>query len=178
MYETLTWIMADFQESTIADLKYRFKDLGAQTAAFRVLTKFENMNDKEIEGCLNTLIESYDMDPISLVTKFENWMDIYEDENFNYSIEALEYFHQLSLGSNDYTLVHELYFILVVLPYSTAECDRGCSTMNGIKNDTRDRLGDILVDLMFIAIYGDSFEFDYDTLGAYVAKEIWKYKKP
>ena len=136
------------------------------------------MNDKEIEGCLNTLAESYRMDPIALATEFENWMDIYEDENFNSSIEALEYLHQLSVGSNDYSLVHELYSILVVLPYSTTESERGFSTMNDIKSDTRDRLGDILVDLMFIAMYGDSFEFDYDTLGAYVAKEIWKYKKP
>ena len=84
--------MADFQECTIADLKYRFKDLGAQTAAFRVLTKFESMHDQEIEGCLSTLAESYDMDPISLATEFENWMDIYEDENFNSSIEALGIF--------------------------------------------------------------------------------------
>ena len=65
----------------------------------------------------------------------------------------------------------------MVLPYSTAECDRGFSTMNDIKNDTRDRLGDILAGLMFITMYGDSFEFDYYTLGAYVAKEIWKCKK-
>ena len=95
-------------------MKYRFKDIGAQTAAFWVLTKFENMNDKDIEGCLNTLAESYRMDPIVLATECENWMDIYEDKNFNNSIEALEYLHQLSLGSNDYTLVHEPYSILVV----------------------------------------------------------------
>ena len=50
--------------------------------------------------------------------------------------------------------------------------------MNDIKSDTRKRLDDILVDLMFIAMYGDSFEFDYDALGGYVAKEIWKLKKP
>ena len=121
------------------------------------------MNVKEIEGYLNTLVESYDKDPISLVTEFENWMDIYEDENFNNSIEALEYLHQLSVGSNDYSLVHELYFILVVLPYSIAECERAFSTMNGIKSDTRKQLDDILVDLMFIAMYGDSFEFDYES---------------
>ena len=102
----------------------------------------------------------------------------YEDENFNSSIEALEYLHQLSVGSNDYSLVHELYSILVVLPYSIAECERAFSTMNGIKSDTRKQLDDILVDLMFIAMYGDSFEFDYDALGAYIAKEIWKCKNP
>ena len=50
--------------------------------------------------------------------------------------------------------------------------------MNDIKSDTRNRLDDILVDLMFISMYGDSFEFDYDALGAYVVKEISKCKKP
>ena len=89
------------------------------------------MNDKDIEGCLNTLAESYRMDPIVLATEFENWMGItfylihlseggvtlspicnHEDRNFNNSIEALEYLHQLSVGSNDYPLVHELYSFL------------------------------------------------------------------
>ena len=71
-------------------LKYRFKDLGAQTAPFRILTKFENMNDKEIEDCLNTLAESNGMDPIPLATEFENWMGIllHEDENLNNLIEV------------------------------------------------------------------------------------------
>ena len=36
----------------------------------------------------------------------------HEDRNFNNSIEALEYLHQLSVGSNDYPLVHELYSFL------------------------------------------------------------------
>ena len=49
--------------------------------------------------------------------------------------------------------------------------------MNGIKSDTRKQLDDILVDLMFIATYGDS-EFDYGALDAYIVKEIWKCKKP
>ena len=75
------------------------------------------MNDKEIEDCLNTLAESYRMDQIALTTEFENWMGIYEDENFNNSIGALEYLHQLSVGSNDYTLMDELYSILVVLQH-------------------------------------------------------------
>ena len=71
-------------------MKNLFNDLGAQTAAFRILTKFENMNDKEIEDCLNTLAESNGMDPIPLATEFENWMDIllHEDENLNNLIEV------------------------------------------------------------------------------------------
>ena len=49
--------------------------------------------------------------------------------------------------------------------------------MNDIKNDSRNRLGDILLDLMLIAMYGDEHEFDYEKLGEHVAAEIWHYKK-
>ena len=76
---------------------------------------------------MNTLAESYGMDPISLTIEFENWMDMSTDENFNASIEALEYLYQLSFVLDDYHLMHELYSILVVLLYSTAECERGFS---------------------------------------------------
>ena len=34
------------------------------------------------------------------------------------------------------------------------------------------RLGDILLDLMLIAMYGDEHEFDYEKLGEHVAAEI------
>ena len=49
--------------------------------------------------------------------------------------------------------------------------------MNDIKTDTRNRLGDILLDFMLIAMYGDEHEFDYEKLGEHVAAEIWHYKK-
>ena len=35
--------------------------------------------------------------------------------------------------------------------------------MNDIKTDTRNRLGDILLDFMLIAMYSDEHEFDYCT---------------
>ena len=51
------------------------------------------------------------------------------------------------------------------------------ATMNDIKTDTQNRLGDILLDLMLIAMYGDEHEADYEILGGHVAKEIWHYRK-
>ena len=65
-----------------------------------------------------------------------------------------------------------------ILPYATADCERGFSVMDFIKSDVRNRLGNILYDLMLIAMYGSDHEFDYTTLGAHVAKEVWGYKKP
>ena len=77
----------------------------------------------------------------------------------------------------DYNLLYRLYSILVALPYATAECERGFSLMNDINCDVRNRIGNSLIDLMLIAMYGDEHEFDCDILGEYVAENIWHYKK-
>ena len=44
--------------------------------------------------------------------------------------------------------------------------------------DTRDHLGEILLDLMRIVMDGDKHEFDNEKLGAHIAAKIWHYKKP
>ena len=58
------------------------------------------------------------------------------------------------------------------------KCDRDFPTMNNITIDTRNYLGDILLDLMRIAMDGDQQEFDNDKFGEHVAAEIWHCKKP
>ena len=44
--------------------------------------------------------------------------------------------------------------------------------------DTRNHLGDILLDLMRIAMDGNQQEFHNEKLGEHVAAEIYHYKKP
>ena len=56
---------------------------------------------------------------------------------------SVEYLYGLSIVSNEQNFAHELYLILMVLPFSTAD-----------KSDTQNSFGDILVDLLLIAIYG------------------------
>jgi len=58
------------------------------------------------------------------------------------------------------------------------KCERDFVTMNDIKIGTRNHLGDILLDLMRIAMDGDQHEFDNEKLGKHVAAEILHYKKP
>ena len=50
--------------------------------------------------------------------------------------------------------------------------------MNDIKIDTWNHLGDIVFDLMRIAMDGNQHEFDNEKLGEHIAAEIWHYKKP
>ena len=70
---------------------------------------------------------------------------IYEHESFRSGIHALEH---LATMRTDYNLLYLLYSILVALPYATAECERGFSTMNDIKSDVRNRIGNSLIDLL------------------------------
>ena len=131
------------------------------------------MNEKEIDCALATLAEAYDMDEYALEIQFINWRFIYEDESLRSGVDALAH-----LGTVPDDFYCRLYSILVALPYSTADCERGFSVMNDIKSDVRNRIGNSLIDLMLISMYGDEYEFDYEILGEYVAENIWHYKKP
>ena len=121
------------------------------------------MNEKEIDCALATLAEAYDMDEHALEMQFINWRVIYEDESLRSGVDALAH---LGTVRDDY--YYRLYSILVALPYSTADCERGFSVMNDIKSDVRNRIGNSLIDLMLISMYGDEYEFDYEILGEYV----------
>ena len=89
------------------------------------------------------------MKKIETLTRFElqfiNWRVIYEHESFRSGVHALEH---LATVRTDYSLLYLLYPILVALPYATAECERGFSTMNDIKSDVRNRIGNSLIDLL------------------------------
>ena len=133
------------------------------------------MDQKQINGDLLTLATAYGLDIDELELQFINWQTIYDDQGFRSSIDALDHLDSIR---DEYDLIFRLYSILVVLLYSTADCERGFSFMNDIKSDVRNRIGNSLIYLILIAMYGDAREFDYEMLGAYVAENIWKYKKP
>ena len=85
-----------------------------------------------------------------LYSDFLDWKIIYEDENFNSAPAALQHLtlHLFHI-QEEYESLSRMYSILVVFPYSTAECKQGFSTMNDIKSDTRNRLGDTLFDFVW-----------------------------
>ena len=126
------------------DLRARFEDFGEVNHAFRVLTKFHKMDGNEIHQTLNILQNAYDLDFGDLYSDFFDRKIIYEDEGLKSAPTALQH---LFYVQEDYGSLYRLYSILVGLPYSTTECQQGFSTMNDIKSDTRNRLGDTLFDL-------------------------------
>ena len=79
---------------------------------------------------------------------------------------------------SDYPLLSFLFQVYMVLPTSTADVERGFSKMNVIKSNQRNKLGEVLIHCLLISLYGSSFEWDWKTMGHYVAKKVWKLKKP
>ena len=94
--------------ATIQDLKRRFENLGPLTRAFRVLTKFDKMPAKEIDGALRTLADAYDIDIDDLEIEFVNWQIVYTHENLRSGVGALAH---LSTVRDDYENLYRLYSI-------------------------------------------------------------------
>ena len=60
------------------------------------------------------------------------------------TFQELAKFHLLKLPYENYKLMHKFLSIVLVLPFSTADCERAFSKMNTIQTAKRNRLGDIL----------------------------------
>ena len=66
-------------------------------------------------------------------------------------------------------------FYVAILPFSTAECERGFSVMNRLKSKDRNRLREILESLMILNTKKDH-EFDWIVLEKKLQR-IFKYEK-
>ena len=74
--------------------------------------------------------------------------------------------------------MHKFLSIVLVLPFSTADCERAFSKMNQIKTAQRNRLGDILRALMVInCARPEDFDIlNFDEMAKSVALSTWKGK--
>jgi len=66
------------------------------------------------------------------------------------SFQELSSFILTKLKDTGFPLLHFFISLILVLPFSTADCERSFSAVNLIKNDLRNRLKEILNDLMLI----------------------------
>ena len=74
--------------------------------------------------------------------------------------------------------MHKFLSFVLVLPFSTADCERAFSKMNGIKTAKRNRLGDIIRALMIInCARPENFDsLNYDDMSKAVAHRTWRGK--
>ena len=162
--------------AVIEDLEARFSGLTESTDAFTVIAdKFIVAGDyDEVETNLRLLADRYELDQAKVVLEWGCFEDVILTEGFDNVNDMSSY---LSKHSRDYPTLNFLFQIYIVLPTSTSDVERGFSRMNLIKTKLRNRLGKILIHLLWISMYGPSFTFDWASLGRYVAEKVWGYKK-
>ena len=118
------------QESSHLDMFHRLVDLSAE----------------EIRTGSADLAKLYNEDALRLENAIKSARAI-----LNASKLKFHTFHELAKflltnlpQTDEYRLMHEFLSIVLVLPFSTADCERAFSKMNEIKSKKRNRLGDIL----------------------------------
>ena len=93
----------------------------------------------------------YNEDSIRLENEINSARAILKASKRKFSSFAdLAAFLLTNLPREKYRLMHKFLSFVLVLPFSTADCERAFSKMNGIKTAKRNRLGDILRALMII----------------------------
>ena len=156
--------------AVINDLHLRFNGLTSSTDAFRIFTDIHNGNDND----LRLLATHYGLNFGALQIEWANLQDIL-------ILDAMDSVHEITAYTcdrkSDYPLLAYLFQIFIVLPTSTADVERGFSKMNFIKSKDRNRMGDVLIHCLLISLYGGAFEWDWKTMGHYVATKVWNYKK-
>ena len=79
---------------------------------------------------------------------------------------------------SEFPLLSPLLQTYLILPTSTSDVERGFSTMNRIKTNDRNRLGEVLVHCMLISMYGKEFKWNWEAMGNYVVTKVWQYNRP
>tara|TARA_B100000809_G_C14656774_1_gene358042 strand:- start:8 stop:355 length:348 start_codon:yes stop_codon:yes gene_type:complete len=80
------------------------------------------------------------------------------------------------IDPESYPILKRLFAILLTFPVSTADCERGFSKMNLIKNKKRTRMKQILESLMLIYTSDENHmkKIDLRELSKVLAHRLWK----
>ena len=158
-------------------MEARFVGLTESTDAFTVIADIIDGDFDDVEDNLTILANFYGFDVQKLIFEWSDFEDIIAKKDLD-DVNSMSAW--LSKHSEDYPLLKYLFQTFIVLPTSTSDMERGFSKMNAIKTALRNRLGSVLIHLLWISMYGPSFDWDYASLARYVASKIWKIstKKP
>lgn len=117
----------------------------------------ESYGEEELKTLVENLPQNLSIDSNAVMNEYIDYK-IWSRSKQKLSCETVwQRFLAESTNSNEYTNLCKLLNFILILPFSTAECERGFSQLNLIKNDVRNRLStDTVNDLLMIKLYGPS----------------------
>ena len=166
--------------AVLEDLDARFEDMNDKTAKLQMFYNLTKISVSAIQWGSREIAEMYQLNSLRLENQINSAraiLDGVEHVKFN-TYQQLARFLLNELPEGEYNELRFLLSVVLVLPFSTADCERAFSSMNAIKSSRRNRLGDILRALMMIytANEGELRLLHRDEMAKHVAHKVWTGK--
>ena len=96
-----------------------------------------------------------------------------------YKYNIIEYIWSLLDKFKEFFKQFGQHVIILILPFATADCERSFSAMNRIKSPERNKLRDILMDLLLLydITPEEKAKLDINKLAYDIIHNVWKYEK-
>ena len=168
-------------DTVLLDLESRFAGMKRESSQLDMFHRLVELSSSDIRTGAEKLASLYNEDALQLENEINSARAIINASGQKFrTFQELAKFLLTNLPKTDeYRLMHKFLSIVLVLPFSTADCERAFSKMNEIKSKKRNRLGDILRALMIIncARPEDLKRLNFDDMAKTVAHSVWQEKR-
>ena len=132
-------------DTVLQDLKSRFADMKRESSKLDIFHRLLDLSVDEVRNGSVELAALYGENSLILENEMNMARAVANASGLKFkTFQELAKFLLLKLPYENYKLMHKFLSIVLVLPFSTADCERAFSKMNTIQTAKRNRLGDIL----------------------------------
>ena len=153
-------------------------DLNDQTLSFEYIYDIFTITDADLRTHVKTFAELYNVDSNDFIVELLLFRGRYNTKT-SFHFSDLGKFVLTYLLNADFSLLQFFVAIILILPFATADCERSFSAMNRIKSPERNKLRDILMDLLLLydITPEEKAKFDINKLAYDIIHNVWKYEK-
>ena len=169
-------------ETALEDLKERFEGLNEETEKLNVIYDILSAEYDALGNPIEVLSNLYgsEADYIAFYEEVRNIRTKVSVSGLQLNtFEKLSKWILLNTDRTKFKYTHFFLSVILVLPFSTSQCERSFSAMNIIKSKSRNRLKEILNSLMLLYTCSDveKAKLDFDKMAKNVVSQVWKYNK-
>ena len=148
-----------------------------QTLSFEYIYDIFTITDADLRIHAKTFAELYNVDLNDFIVELLLFRGRYNTKTFGHFSDFAK-FVLTSLSNADFSLLQFFVAVILILPFATADCERS-SAMNRIKSPERNKLRDILMDLLLLydITPEEKAKLDINKLAYDIIHNVWKYEK-
>jgi len=152
--------------------------LNDQTFAFEYIYDIFTIRVADLRKHAKTFAELYNVDSNDFIVEFLLFRGRFNTKTFGHFSNFAK-FVLSSLSTDDFPLLQFFVAIILILPFATVNCERSFSAMNRIKSLERNKLRDILMDLLLLydITPEEKAKLNINKLAYDIIHNVWKYEK-